>query len=567
MVVGLLVVVLVLALLTLAARTARAPDGKARADGHTVRQLFQYLLLYGLLVTVAVGLSGLLGRLVEAEVLVRSDRVELARDLAFTVVGGPLLVVVALWSRRNLARDPGEARSPGWVFFATAACLTALVMAMTGLDQALRWATGLADHDGRAVARALVWGGLWAGLWWVDGRVTPREHARVHHLAGSLIGLVTAAAGLSALLTASLRTLTGLDTGAVLAGSGDPITSGAVTVAVGAPVWLLYWVRTAARADPDPLRLAYLLLPGVAGGLVTAIVAASTLLYSVLVWLLGEPTSGTAAEHFDGAPAAAAAAAVGLLVWWYHQAVLATAGTGPRSETRRVYEYLMAGIALLAAAGGLLTVVAALVETAAGPAFVGGSTVNTLLAAATLLVVGAPTWWVYWRRITAAVRDTAAEEVGSPSRRVYLYALFGVGTVAAVVALVVAAYLLFQDIVEGSAGPETLRRMRYAIGALLTAPAIAGYHWTVHRADRTHAPAAARGPRFLLLIGPTDRGLAREVARRTGGRVQAWARADDDDKRDWSADEVLAALGDTTAEEVVVLADGTGLRAIPVHRG
>jgi hypothetical protein len=564
--ISLLVPVLLVVLVVLAVRTARAPDRGATADGHAVRRFFQYVLLYGLFVVAAVGLTGLLGRLLEWDVLLRADQVELARNLAFTVVGGPLLAGVVLWSRRRLAADPDEAGSPAWTFVVTLACLTSLIMAMTGLEQVLRWAAGLADHSGEALAQALVWGAAWAVLWRIDTRLTPSEHTRVHHLAGTLIGLVTAAAGLGALLAGSLRTLLGLDTGTVLA-AGNPVLPGLVTLAVGAPVWSFYWARTTGHGQRDPLRPAYLLLAGVAGGLVTAIISASTLLYSVLVWLLGEPASTSAAEHFDGAPAAAAATVVGLLVWWYHQAVLTAAGAGTRTEVRRIYEYLMAGIGLLAAAGGLLTAIAALIEAVTGTAFAGGSTVNTLLAAATLLAVGGPGWWLYWRGIQTATRDAVGEEVASPSRRVYLFVLFGVGGVAAVVALVVAAYLLFQDIVQATVDAETFRRMRWAMGVLLTAPAIAGYHWAVHRDDRALAPTAAprRGPRYLLLVGPADHETIREVAHRTRGRVQAWARTDDG-TRNWSADEVMAALADTTADEVIVLADTTGLHAIPVHR-
>lgn len=567
MAVGLLVPILLVVLVVLVVRKARAQDGGAPADGHALRRFFQYLLLYGLLVVVAVGLSGLLGRLLEAQTLVRADQAELARSLAFTVVGVPLFVSVALWSRRTLAGDAAEARSLGWACYVTAASLTSLVMTMLGLDQVLSWAVGLDDYSGQALAQVLVWGGSWGAHWWVDSRLTPHEHSRVHHLAGSLIGLVTAATGLGELLAGSLRTLLGLDAGAVLTSGGSPVLQGLVTFAVGAPVWFVYWARTAVRYERDPLWLAYVLLAGVAGGLVTAVVSASTLVYSVLVWLVGEPGSTVAAEHFDGAPTAAAAAAVGVLVWWYHRAVLQAAGAGARTEVTRIYEYLMAGIGLLAAAGGLITMVSALIEAVTGTAFVGGSTVNTLLAAVTLLAVGGPVWWLYWRRIQAAARDAAAEETASPTRRVYLYVLFGVGGVAAVVALVVAVYLLFQDVVQGTVGAETLRRMRFAIGVLLTAPAIAGYHWTIHRADREHVPAAieSHGPKFLLLVGPADREIAREVARRTHGRVQAWSRTDDG-ARAWSADEVMAALGDTTADEVIVLADAGGLRAIPVER-
>ena len=121
---------------------------------------------------------------------------------------------------------------------------------------------------------------------------------------------------------------------------------------------------------------------GVAGGLVTAVVSASLLLHSVLVWLLGDPGAVGAREHFGSAPAAAAGTVVGLLVWWYHQQVLRGAGMVARTEVRRIYEYLMAGIGLVAAAVGLTMVLSGLIETLTGRAFGGGHAVNTLLAAA-----------------------------------------------------------------------------------------------------------------------------------------------------------------------------------------
>ncbi len=567
MALGLLVPILVVALVVLAVRKARGPDDGTPSDGHALRRIFQYLLLYGLAVIVAIGVAGLLGRLLEAAPLARSDQAELARDLAFTVVGVPLFTGVALWSRRKIAGDAAEARSLGWACYVTAASLTSLVMAMTGADQVLRWATGLEDYSGRALAQFLVWGGVWVAHWWVDGRVTPPEHARVHHLAGSLIGLVTAATGLSELLAGSLRVLWGLDGGAVLTSGGNPILRGLVTFVTGAAVWFGYWVRTAAADEREPLWLAYVLLVGVAGGLVTAVVAASMLLYSALVWALGEPGSTVAAEHFTAAPGQTAAAGVGLLVWWYHQTVVKGARVGTRAEVTRTYEYLMAGIGLLAAAGGLTTVVAALIEALAGTAFVGGSIVNTLLAGATLLAVGGPVWWWYWRGIQAATRAAGAAEVTSPTRRVYLSVLFGVGAVAAVVALVVAVFLLFQDVVPGTVGAETFRRMRFAIGVLLSAPAIAAYHWTVRQAGRRELSTASapHGPKFLLLVGAADRAVAREVARRTHGRVEAWSRADGGAST-WTADDVLTVLGETAADDVIVLSDAGRLRVIPVHR-
>lgn len=564
---ALLVPVLLVAVVLLGVRRARGEDGDVPADGHAVRRIFQYALLYGLAVVVAVGLAGLLGRLLGPATLARSDEVALARDLAFTAVGGPLLAVVAMWSRRTIARDPGEGRSLGWPVYVTAASLTALVMAVTGADSVLSWALGLQAYSGLAPAQVVVWGGMWATHRWIDGRVTQPEHTCVHQLAGSLIGLVTGATGLGALLAGALRVLWGLDAGDMLHGGSDAILQGLVTAVTGAVVWWVYWLRNGSRFEREPLWHAYVLLAGVAGGVVTAIVAFSTLGYTGLVWVFGDPGVRVAAYHFAGAPGRTAAVAVGLLVWWYHQAVLRRAGAGRRTEVTRVYEYLMSGVGLLAAVGGLTTVVAALADALAGATFAGGSTVNTLLAGVTLLAVGGPVWGLYWRRIQAATDAAVAEEVASPTRRVYLSVLVGVGAVATVVALVVAAYLLFTDIVRGGVGAETLRRMRYAIGVLLSAPSIAAYHWTVRRTGRGRAPATTRtsGPSYVLLLGPADRATAQDVAHRTHGRVDAWTRTDDDGPA-WTADDVMTALADHPADEVVVLAESGRLRAVPVRR-
>ena len=538
-------------------------------DIHMVRRFFQYLLLFGLLVVTASGLSGLLGRALEPGALVSGDQSELALSVAFTVVGLPLFAALALWSRRRLAEDPREASSLGWTFYSTVAALTSLSVAMFALHDVLAWAARLEAYSGAALARLLVWGALWAGHWWLGTHVSPAPLRRVHLLLGSLIGLGTAVAGLSGMLAGAIRVVLGFDQGQLLAGPGDPILRGTVTFAVGAPVWALYWVRTSSHTERDPLWLGYVLLAGVGGGLVTAITSASTVLHDVLVWLLGEPATTSATVHFQGVPSAAAAAVVGSVVWWYHRTVLEEAGpvAGGRTEIRRVYEYLMAGIALLAAAGGLTMAVAALIEAATGSSavLVGQSAVNSLLAAATLLLVGGPVWWFFWRGIQSAARALPEAEHTSPTRRIYLFVLFGLGGVAAVIALLIGVYLLFEDILAGTFGSETIRSLRYAVGVLLTSGTVSAYHWTVYRAEREQVAVTGHGPRFVLLVGPPDPQIARALARSTGGRVQAWPRADGEGSP-WSLEDLVSLLSTATSEELIVLSDATGLHGIPVHR-
>lgn len=543
-----------------------APQGD---PGHGVRRFFQYVLLYGLLWVAGIGLAGLLGRLLDLGRTVSEDPGTLALYTAFTVVGVPLFAVLAMWTRGRLTADAREARSWAWRLYLTAASVSALIMTMIALHEVLSWATGAGGYRGGALASLLVWGGAWFAHWWIDRRLgTPTEFS-LHSLLGAVIGLVMTAVGAISLLGDTFETFFGLAPRDVISGGSRPFVSAAVTLAVGLPVWLVYWVLPARRFRRDHLWLGYVLLAGVAGGLVTAITSASLVLYDVLVWLVGEPASGSAVEHFDAVSTSLAAVVVGALVWWYHRTVLQEGGGEARTEVRRVYEYLIAGIGLVAAAVGLMLLIVAIFEALAGSADVlagGTSPINTVLAAATLLVVGGPVWWLFWRRIQRAVGAVPEEEHGSATRRIYVFVLFGVVGIAAVVALVAGVFVVLQDFFAGTISAESVRGIRYPVGIIVAAGLLSGYHWTVYRADREFTEAGERGPRFVLLVGPSDPEVARALERRTGGRVQLWPRTDGVGAP-WSVDdlaETLAVLPET--EEVVVVSDEAGLRVVSVDR-
>lgn len=536
-------------------------EGASVTDGSAVRRFFQYLLLFGLLVVVAIGLTGLLTRLFGGEEIVDLDSAQLARSLTFVLIGGPLYAAAALWSRRRLSVDATEVRSLGWAVYTTLSTLTGLVVTMAALYDVLEWVVGAEDFNPGQTANFIVWALVWAAHWIVDRRLTPARHTQVHLLVGSAIGLGTSFAGLVGLLGHSVELLIGSPE-QVLAGRFT-LWSWALTAAVGLPVWWLYWVRTTARAERTTLWLAYVLLLGVAGGLVGALTSIGFGVFQTLVWFLGDPPTEQASRHFMDMPEVIAVAVIGLALWWYHRSLLSEP-RGERSEVRRVYEYLMAGIGLLAASIGIVTLLVALLEAVAGveDVLVEASAVNTLLGALTVLAIGAPVWWVYWRTLEKA---DAPDERSSPTRRVYLLLLFGVGGVAAVIALITAVFILVEDVLEGTMGAETVRSTRFAIGVLFATATLAGYHWTVFQADRKAVPEGWKGPRHITLIGPEDDEIARAVARRTGGKARLWPRTDGRG-RTWSVDEVMDALEGTDAEEVVVLSEDGHLRAIPVTR-
>ncbi|MGC5584985.1 DUF5671 domain-containing protein [Ornithinimicrobium sp. W1665] len=593
---------IVVAVVMAVRRRSGQPDPQApEGGGQSVRRFFQFLLLAGLLFAAAAGVAGLLGRLFDPDPVLVGDDTGLALQLAFTLIALPLWALLAWWTVRRAGADPRELRSLGWAAYLTLVGLVSLVVAMVGWHQTLTMLLGVDAYRSGSLATAVVWTLVWAGHHWWGRRGTPRSHLHPLALLGSLVGLATAAAGLGALVAASLDLLTGLAGESIVGSSVDGLLRPAVTFVVGALVWGVYWVLDVARGPRTTGWLVLVLLAGVGGGLLTAIVALSVLGYDVLVWLLGDPSATTARDHFAAAPDLAGAVVVGLLVWWYHQEVLGAGRAAARTEVRRVYEYVMAAIGLLAASAGLVMVIVTLVEAIAAGSdlVVGGSALNALLAALVLLAVGLPVWWWHWRLAQRARVADPAGELASPTRRTYLLVLFGVSGVAAVIALITLVYLILEDALAGGIDTETMRSIRFALGILATTSLLSAYHWTVFRADRAelerrapaaeaaraaelaartdgapawaapagsrHTPAAAdaHGRRTILLVGSLSPAELSDLADRTGADVQLWLPRAAPPERP-SLEELAEAVAAVPESDLLLLVDATGLRAVPV---
>jgi hypothetical protein len=561
-------IVLPVVLIVWAVRQFGNGSGTRGIDARSVRRFFQYLLLYGLMIVAAVGLSDLLGLLFQQPALAGDDSTALARALTFSVFGVPLFVLMAVWSRRRLQQDPDEVRSLGWAFYASVASLTALAVGMFALHGVVSAVLAGQRFDWTALSQFVVWSVVWLVHWIIASRMLDADRRQAHLVLGSLIGLVTTVVGLVWLLGASLDVLLVDEAPILVVGPQHQLAQAAATVVIGVPVWVVYWLRSLSRARHTQLWFCYVLLVGVGGSLALALVGASIALYKVLVWLVGEPASSQAAQHFEGTPTAGAFVVIGAVSWWYHRRVMV--GASPeRTEVTRVYEYLMAGIALLAAAVGVTMVLVALVESllAVAPVEVGTSVVNSLLSGLTLLLVGGPLWWVFWSRIGRATRANDPEELGSPTRRIYLFVLFGLGGVSAVVAVLVAAFLGIQGSLQGGFDAQVVREMRIPVAILLATGAISGYHWAVYRDDRSRLPVTAphHGPGYVLLVGARDGIVGEAVERLTGARVELWVRADGL-ARPWAVDDVVAAVNQSGADALAVVAGSTGLETIEMQR-
>jgi hypothetical protein len=162
-------------------------------------------------------------------------------------------------------------------------------------------------------------------------------------------------------------------------------------------VWYQYWLRVGLSLKRELLWFSYVLLIGVAGGFIALITSLSVMVYESLVWFFGETVSDIATQHFNDSVNALGTAVIGLGVWWYHGNLLksttenssiAESAAGARSEIRRVYEYIVSGISLIAAAAGLMMILVAIIESVTpGEVVSTTSSTNTLLLAITLILV------------------------------------------------------------------------------------------------------------------------------------------------------------------------------------
>jgi hypothetical protein len=382
---------------------------------------------------------------------------------------------------------------------------------------------------------------------------------------GAAIGLGVAAAGAVMLVGGLLGPVLRIPVSEA-ADAPSMLQLGVMTLLAGAPVWAVCWAVAVRRLQRGTLWHVQVLLVGAAGGLLTAVVGASVALDRLVVWLL-RGTEGRAAAQLEALPWALGALVVGGVVWAYHRAILRITDDTARTEVRRAYDYLLAGVGLVAASVGLVVMIVAGIEGLAGDGLAlgeGGDPVDTVIAAATLLVVGGPVWWVFWHRLERAVRADPVGERRSGSRRVYVLLVFGMAGVTAVGALLAGVVSTLQDVFAGTLGPQTLQNARYPIGIIVTTGLVAAYHWTVLRADRAVLGEQQHGPRYVLLVGPADPDVVRAVHGRTGGSVNLLPRTDTPAAA-WSVDDLTAALAELPGEAVVVLADENGdLHTIPV---
>ncbi|HKJ56144.1 MAG TPA: DUF5671 domain-containing protein [Nitriliruptoraceae bacterium] len=571
--VGLLPLVVLAAIIAGIVRAARGLDVDWSV---VVRQFFQHVIAVVLAFVAASGVSRLAALALEGPSLVDADT-QLAGPVAFAVIGVPLYAATMWWLLGQARRDAAEARTLAWSLHIAVVGVVALVTSIGGVFELVDGLAGDGDGSWMPLATIVVWGGLWGWYRWLEQhRVGSPRWAVLHVIAGSAIGLGVLAVGTGQLVAMALDVVL-FDQ--VVVADDAPWTMVAAIV-VGGATWAVYWLRDGMARPRDGWWHGWVLLGGVFTGLVATLSSFGYLVWLVAVWLVGDPT-GSAAQHFDEVPQAVATGVVGAAVWAYHRSLLAPRGQRARTEVDRVADLLLAGVGLLAAAGGFATILVAIVEAVTGPRVVDAGTdpVNTLLAAVTFLAVGAPVWWRAWGRVQRLagsaplgaevdvddLDDVAVAERGSTARRVYLFLLFGVGGLTALVSLLVAVTVGFEGLFGRTFGAETLSEMRVPLALLVTSAAVAGLHWRVYREDRDIVVEPVRRfPVRITLIGVADPDIVAALHEATDAKVTLWTRTDGVTPP-WSPERLVELLDGHDDDHVVVVSRPYGPELMPVE--
>ncbi|NCV95947.1 MAG: hypothetical protein EBW33_04315 [Actinobacteria bacterium] len=559
MIAAIFIQVLFLGLLFFGAYKLFSRGGRRGGGEFSIRRLFHYSLLYFSVIIAGFGVSGLLGRSLDFGKVIAETRTDLARNLSFAIVGLPLVYLFARWSKKNLRDDSSERTSLAWSAYLTITSITSLVISLNGLHDTLSWLIGNDAYRGSALAQLLIW----SIIWYFHIRLSREagEANRAQYLIGSGIGLSILAVGLGGLVANSIELLINVNQEILSIERTDPILNSAITILMGLPVWIIYWLRGALTFTRDFLWHAYVFLAGIAASFITTVAGFSVVLYDVLVWLLGDTKNLSATQHFFTTANAVGAALSGLAIWSYHRSLLQE--EAERTELRRIYEYIVTGVSLIAASLGILMIIVAAIESVT-PSDISttreGS--NSLILAVTLLIVGAPIWWMFWNRIERAVLRESAD-LASPTRRIYILMLFGVAGVAAVVSLITLIFLFFDDLLNSELSGTTLRDMRFAVGILVTNAAISGYHWTIYKSERETPVEIFRRGRHITLVGPSDAHIVELLKEQLGGNVQLWVSPDSGSP--WNLQELVELIDTTEGQELLVINEKKKLRAFPIH--
>ena len=516
-------------------------------------------------------------------------RVRLAVGLSLTIVGLPLWGLHWRLIARQIRELPVEKRSVVRKAYVYVVLGVSAALAVSGAVGALTFAFGGVAFSGYPWAALLVWGGVWAFHWRSEedeGQPTLETQAvrRLYLYLAAATLLSASALGAGGVLHALLReAYLSLTTQTVLAPDNTGLWTGPTREAlavllVAAPVWVVHWAYFARGDRESILRQLYLYSFAIFGSTVTVIAAAGFIGYGALEWLIGVPLDD-AAEQFRLLPGALTTLIIGGIILAYHwsAAIAESRAAVPEPQAaRRAYPYALAALGLVLVVFAVGTLVDGAIEAleAGGQRVISGDELwrDRIALSATLGLLGLPLWGYYWTMIRRRVLVSGVEERVHPARRVFMFGVLGMGTMALLGSLSFLLFVFFREVLDGDVA-DVIGDARGAIAVIVPALVFLPYHWMVYREDRRLAPSRAMGQlearrrkSVTVLINEEGAAFLEGLEAALGYRVSPLHRADPDAGHQGLSLEEFQALaqriGDAEGANVLLVPEDGGVRVL-----
>ncbi|MBI5879052.1 MAG: DUF3842 family protein [Chloroflexi bacterium] len=484
----------------------------------TVRRWYTYVICAISLQAVAWALIGLAWQFIDTYNVLTT-----AFLIAVIIVGLPIFIAHWLWAARLARSDPDERESSirwFYLFAMLAAFLTPVLMTVFALLRdwlavAFNRAPAVFDRDTQHSLVMLVV----LGLFWLyharmarrDTHAMPLEEAngairRLYLFGFSAGGLLATVWGVDALLRLLLGAI------GTTPFAGRLLLSAEIArLAVGIPLWLISW-QSAQRlyagdnADERDSALRKLYLYAVIGASVSVAVTNATMILACLFRnALGLPSIGDLREPLSWI-------AVWAVAWAYHAVILRgdmRLGIGPRqAAVRRLYRYLIAGIALAAFLAGIIGDIATIIRMLAGEAF-GAATKETIAWFSAALISGLCVWVYPWRLAQADALPaglSGADERRSTIRKLYLYLYIFAATISVLGGAIYIVFRLLSIALGDRFSGNLLADLGVALAFIAVAVVVWLYHGAALRGDGRLLNAEKAGRQADMRVAVVDAG-------------------------------------------------------------
>jgi hypothetical protein len=466
---------------------------------------------------------------------------QLSVGVALALIWVPIWVWHRLQVQRFAREEPAERRSllrKLYVYLTLG--VTAALAAQASVDL-LRWVLGARPFSGYALAAVAVWGALWAFHWLVEvAEGQPTEQTitirRLYIYVAAAAGLIMLAAAIGFALYLVLgEAYDGRFPVTFLVRADEGLWSEAMknclsVAVIGAGLWLFHWLYLARRDVESSIRGFYLHSFATLAGAITALTAAGVIVFGALQWFIGTPDDLSAAAHFRFLPSAVSALVVGLGLWLYHWAVIQRdhAASGRTEAGDHTHAYVMAALGL----GALVAAIMTLVPTAVGVVVDNATDVlvgadwwrDRIVLVITLGFLGAPIWSYHWFSAQRRLAGEKPVERTNVSRRVLVYGVVIVGSLACLGSLSYLLFLVLNAVLEDNVSLTLLSDARWSMGVIGASGLVVPYHWLVLREDRRVQPQPtarppARQKSVTVLMPEGGTALLTQIERTLGGKV------------------------------------------------